>query len=60
MLVSESDSLECVAKSFLHRETSCALLDQPPLRHVIEYDLAAAWAQGRLANDNACSMAIEI
>jgi CBS domain-containing protein len=50
-IVSESDSLEFVAKTFLNRSTSCAVLDEPPLRVVTERDLAAAWAQGRSARD---------
>jgi len=50
-VVSESDSLEFVAKIFLDRSTSCAVLDEPPLRVVTERDLAAAWAQGRSAQD---------
>jgi signal-transduction protein with cAMP-binding, CBS, and nucleotidyltransferase domain len=51
-VVSETDSLEFVASTFLNRGTSCAILDEQPLRVVTERDLAAAWAQGRSARDH--------
>jgi signal-transduction protein with cAMP-binding, CBS, and nucleotidyltransferase domain len=51
-VVSESDSLEFVATTFLSRGNSCAVLDEQPLRVVTERDLVAAWAQGRSAQDN--------
>jgi signal-transduction protein with cAMP-binding, CBS, and nucleotidyltransferase domain len=51
-VVSESDSLEFLARTFLNRGTSCAVLEEAPLRVVTERDLAAAWAQGRSAQDN--------
>lgn len=51
-VVSESDSLEIVARTFLNCSTSCAVLEEQPLRVVTERDLAAAWAQGRSPQDN--------
>jgi len=50
-IVSESDSLATVAQALLDRRTSCAVLDEPPLRIVTERDLAAAWAAGHNADD---------
>lgn len=50
-VVSELDSLKVVAKAFLDRGTSCAVLDEPPLRVVTERDFAAAWTQGRSPGD---------
>lgn len=51
-IVSESDSLEHVAKTMLNQAISCAVLEEPPLRVVTERDLAVAWAQNRSAHDS--------
>jgi hypothetical protein len=58
-VVSESDSLERVARTFLDRGTSCAVLDEAPLRVVTERDLAAAWAQGRAPEDDVALISSE-
>jgi signal-transduction protein with cAMP-binding, CBS, and nucleotidyltransferase domain len=50
-IVSESDSLDHVAKTMLNRGISCVVLEEPPLRVVTERDLAVAWAQNRSPND---------
>lgn len=56
-IVSELDSLEFVAETFVRRGTSCAMLNESPFRVVTERDLAAAWAQNRSATDNVALIA---
>ena len=51
-IVSEQDSLESVAQTFLEHGTSCAVLDESPLRVVTERDFAAAWSQKRSVTDS--------
>jgi signal-transduction protein with cAMP-binding, CBS, and nucleotidyltransferase domain len=50
-VLSESDTLAEVAWVFLVSRTSCAVLDEPPLRVVTERDLADAWAFERSPDD---------
>ncbi len=49
--VSETDTLQLVASSFLRDAVSCAVLVEPPLRVVTERDLSGAWAEGHDAED---------
>jgi signal-transduction protein with cAMP-binding, CBS, and nucleotidyltransferase domain len=57
LVVAEKDSLVVVASALLEHGVSCAVLEEPPLRVVTEYDLAGAWAQGCHAADEVSSIA---
>ena len=56
-VVAESDSLVDVASSLLEDGVSCAVLEEPPLRVVTEYDLAGAWANVCSPSDEVASIA---
>jgi CBS domain-containing protein len=56
-VVTESDSLVDVASALLVDGVSCAVLEEPPLRVVTEYDLAGAWANGCSPSDEVASIA---
>jgi signal-transduction protein with cAMP-binding, CBS, and nucleotidyltransferase domain len=58
-LVSESDSLEKVASMLVADTVSCAVLVEPPLRLVTEFDLTRGLAQGRRPEDPVATVASE-
>ena len=55
--VSESDTLQAAAASFLRDAVSCAVLVEPPLRVVTEHDLSGAWADGHDVEDEVAQVA---
>jgi signal-transduction protein with cAMP-binding, CBS, and nucleotidyltransferase domain len=56
-IVAESDSLAEVAKTFVEKGISCAVLGEPPLRVVTDRDLVGAWADIRPASDEVALIA---
>jgi hypothetical protein len=56
-VVSEVDTLAEVSILMVNRNVSCALIREPPLRVITEFDLARAWATGCCADDEVASIA---
>ena len=58
-IVSGSDSLAAVASAMIANGVSCAILAEPPLRVVTEFDLTRGLAQGMRPEDSAALIASE-
>jgi CBS domain-containing protein len=56
-VVSEVDTLAAVALLMGNQNVSCALIREPPLRVITEYDLAQAWATGCGPDDEVAKIA---
>jgi signal-transduction protein with cAMP-binding, CBS, and nucleotidyltransferase domain len=57
VVVAEADTLAAVAREFRALHVSCAILREPPVRFVTEFDLAGEWADGWEAEDEVAVIA---